>query len=288
MLFFYIFVFSFCTGIVRKPNQVIDSSPTSIARYISELLAYKDLLLTLALRDFKVRYSQTFLGFLWVFVQPVSTMLVLVFIFDKALHVDTHGTPYPLFAMAGMMLWTYFGYVVNQSGNSIISSQSIISKVYFPRLVIPISKAFVGLIDFLVSFLIFVSMMVWYQQILSPQLGYAFLFTAIAFLFSVGFGILVCALTVRFRDFQHVIPFVLQFGLYITPIAYPTSLIPSNWKLLYFVNPMAGIVEAFRWSVFGSTKFEPLCYVSFVSASVFFVLGFVFFIKTESEMADLV
>lgn len=273
---------------VNRPKQVIDSSSTSLAHYFQELVKYKDLLVTLSIRDFKVRYSQTFLGFLWVFLQPLSTVAVLVLVFDKTLHVETRGIPYPLYAMAGMALWTYFGYVLNQSGTSIIQSQSIISKVYFPRLIIPISKAVVGLIDFGVSFALLGLLFLVYRYPIAPQIVFAPFFVLLALLASVGVGILFSSFTVRYRDFQYVIPFVLQVGFYITPIAYPATFVSGTWKWLYFLNPMAGIIEGFRWSIFGGAALDNHCYVSCVATAVMLVTGVFFFVKSESEMADLV
>jgi lipopolysaccharide transport system permease protein len=228
------------------------------------------------------------LGFLWAFIQPFGTMAILIFVFDKTLHVKTEDIPYPLHAMAGMMLWTYFGFVLQQSGTSIISSQSIISKVYFPRLILPLSKAFVGLIDFFISFLMLVALFIFFRFPLSPQMIYAPLFILLAMLASLGTGILFSSVSVRYRDFQYVMPFVLQVGLYITPIAYPTTFISEKWKWVYFLNPMAGIIEGLRWSIFDRKIMDPYCYVSFFTTFLILLVGLFFFMKTESKMADLV
>jgi len=221
-------------------------------------------------------------------VQPLATLAVLILVFDKTLHINTFGVPYPLYAMAGMMLWTYFGYVLNQSGTSIVSSQSIISKVYFPRLVIPVSKALVGLIDFFVAFLILTGMFVAYGYPVSMKVVFAPVFVLISMFASLGAGILFSSFTVRYRDFQYVIPFVLQVGFYVTPIAYPTEFISLKLKWLYFLNPMAGIIEGFRWCLFGSGSLDPFCYLSFMVTFLMFLVGIYTFISTESEMADLV
>lgn len=273
---------------VQKPKQVISSAGSGLGDYLLELFKYKDLLVTLSLRDFRVRYSQTFLGFLWAFIQPFSTVVILVFVFDKTLHVDTKGIPYPLYAMAGLTLWTYFGFVLNQSGTSIVSSQSLITKVYFPRLIIPVSKAWVGLIDFVISFLLLCGLLLIYRFPLTWQVLYAPLFVFLSFLASLGAGIWFCSLTVRYRDFQYVIPFLLQFGLYITPIAYPTSFIPEKFKWLYFVNPIAGAIEGFRWSIFHTGALDPYCYISFAASILLFATGIWSFVKAEDRMADLV
>jgi lipopolysaccharide transport system permease protein len=273
---------------VQKPTKVISSSSTSVSDYFKDLFRYKDLLITLTLRDFKVRYAQTFLGFLWAFIQPFSTILVLVFVFEKALHVDTEEIPYPLFAMSGMVLWTYFAYVFGQSGSSIVTSQSIISKVYFPRLIIPISKALVGLIDFAISAAMLCILFWYYHFPLTLQLFYVPLFVLLAFVASIGAGILFSSLTIKYRDFQYVIPFLLQFGLYVCPVAYPVAVVTGKLKWLYFLNPMAGIIEGLRWSLFGKPYFDPYCYISFLMACLILVVGVLLFVKTESIMADVV
>ena len=273
---------------VERRKQVIDSSGIRFADYFKDLIRYKDLLLTLSVRDFKVRYSQTLLGFVWAFIQPLTTVLVLIVVFDKTLHVNTGNIPYPLYAMAGISLWTYFGFVINNAGNSIINSQSIISKVYFPRLILPLSKSIVGLIDLMISILILTIFFIYFRFTITSQLIFAPVFILLTLLTAVGAGIIFSSLSIRLRDFQHVIPFLLQFGLYATPIAYPSIFVPEKYKWLYFMNPMTGIIEGFRWSIFGLNTFDNKCYISFLVSFVMFFAGIAFFLKVESKMADIV
>lgn len=269
-------------------KQVIDASKRNFWLDFKELYQFRDLFFTLALRDFRVRYAQTFLGFLWAFLQPLATVLVLVLVFGKALKVDTGGIPYPLYAMAGIAVWSYFAFVLNQSGTSIISAQSIVTKIYFPKLIIPVSKAMVGFVDMLITFCMLLGLLVWYAHWPSSRIVYLPFFMLVLIFTSLGVGILFSALTVRFRDFQYVIPFIVQFGLYATPVAYPASFISQDFKFFYYLNPMAGLTEGFRWCLFNGLVFEKYALVSFISAFTIFAVGLFFFRATEDKMADIV
>lgn len=272
----------------EKPTLVINSSGASFFSYLTSIFRYKDLLITLSLRDFKVRYAQSFLGFFWTFVQPFSIVIILVMVFDKTLHVGSEGVEYPLYAMSGMALWGYFSFVFSQSGISIINAQSIITKVYFPRIIIPLSKGFVGLFDFGIACLVIAAMLLWYQQPVGWQLCWSPIFILFTYLSSLGSGLLLCALTIRFRDLQYVLTYLLQFGLYLTPVAYPASIVPPHLKWIYFLNPMAGLIEAFRWSLFNKAVFDPYCLISLATATLIFWAGLVSFINAEHKMADMV
>lgn len=272
----------------NKPRHIIDSSKSSMSSYLKDLVEYKDLLFVLTHRDFKVRYAQASLGLLWAFIQPLAIVLVLVFVFGKALKVDTNGIPYPLYAMAGMTIWTYFSYVLNQAGSSIIASQSIITKIYFPKLIIPISKALVGCVDLIIAFSMLILLFFWYSYIPSIHIIYLPLFILIALIASIGSGVFLSALSVRYRDFQYVVPFMVQFGLYVTPVAYPASFVGEQYKWLYYLNPMAGIIEGFRWCLFDGIKLESYFLISIASSMVILVTGVLFFRNTEDKMADIV
>jgi len=267
---------------------VIDASKPPIGLGIKELIKYKDLFFILAWRDLRVRYAQTFLGLLWAFIQPLATLLIFVVIFGRALDVKTGDIPYPVFALAGMSAWSYFAFVLNQSGTSIIGAQDMVKKVYFPRLVIPLSKAVVGFVDFFITFIFLMGLMIYYQVSLTANIFYFPLFFLLNVLAGLAVGIWTSALTIRFRDFQHVIPFVIQIGLYATPIAYPSSLIPEKYQVLYFLNPMAGVVEGYRFSLLGTDFMAELSYISFALIIVLFITGLFYFKRVERVMADLV
>ena len=271
---------------------VIDASKGFWHLNLRELFDYADLFYTLAYRDFRVRYAQTFLGFAWAFIQPVLTLGVFALLFGRGLQVDTGGAPYLLFAACGFAGWVYFSNVMSQAGGSIIGAQSMVQKIYFPRLVIPLSKAVVGLIDFGISLFIILLLLIVYQYPPSPNIIFLPLFVLAAILSALGVGIWLSALTIRFRDFQHIIPFLVRFGMFFTPVAYPAEIvirrIPHWLSIIYYLNPIAGIVEGFRWSILGGSPPNMLAYLSFIVVALLFVSSVFYFKKVEKTIADIV
>jgi lipopolysaccharide transport system permease protein len=271
---------------------IVDAQKSNLKLNIRELLAYKDLFVILAYRDLRVRYAQTFLGLTWAVLQPLATLIIFTLVFGKAVNVDTGDIPYPLFALCGMAAWAYFGFVLNQSGNSIISSQEMIKKIYFPRLVIPLSKAVVGFIDFSIGFIFLICFLVYYKYIPGQEVVFLPIFILLTIISALAVGIWLSALTIRYRDFQHVVSFLVQFGLYATPVGYPSSLVIKNlpeWAtILYYLNPMAGIVEGYRWCLLGSQPPGTYAYYSFIAVGILFVSGLYYFKRVERIMADIV
>jgi lipopolysaccharide transport system permease protein len=272
-------------------KKIIDAEHQSIIPDFKELYRYKDLFLTLTWRDFRVRYAQTTIGLLWAVLQPVVTLLILSLVFGKFVGVET-DVPHILFTVSGMSIWSYFAYVMTNSGNSIIANQGMVKKIYFPRLIIPLSKAVVGFIDFAIALLIMIVLMIYFQIAPSSNVWLAPVFILIGIIAALAVGIWLSALSVRYRDFQHVVPFIVQIGLYITPIAYPaefaTRQLPQWASTLYYLNPMAGVVQGFRWAMFGGEAPGNLIYVSIVMILIIFVSGLFYFKKVEDEMADYV
>ncbi|MGE4288386.1 MAG: ABC transporter permease [Salinivirgaceae bacterium] len=270
-------------------NTTIDAGKKLDLFDIKELFRYKDLFFTLAYREFRVRYAQTFLGFFWAFLQPAATLLIFTFVFGRAIKVDTGAIPYPVFALSGMVAWTYFSFVVSQSGRSLINSQSMIQKIYFPRIILPLSQAMVGLIDFFITFLLLLLAMFWYGLSPSAHIWYLPFFLLMAIVAALAVGIWISALTIRYRDFMHVIPFLIQIGLYATPVAYSTLYIPEKYHLLYYsLNPMVGVVEGFRWSLIGQGSIHPYTFISMGVVLVLFVTSLIYFRKVEKVMADII
>ena len=271
---------------------VIDANKSFWHLNLKELFEYKDLFYTLAYRDFRVRYAQTFLGLAWAFIQPVLTLGVFALLFGRGLQVDTGGVPYLLFAACGFAGWVYFSNVMSQAGGSIIGAQSMVQKIYFPRLVIPLSKAVVGLIDFGISLLIILLLLIVYQYPPSPNIVFLPLFVLAAIISALGVGIWLSALSIRFRDFQHIIPFLVRFGMFFTPVAYPAEIvvkrIPHWLSIIYYLNPIAGIVEGFRWSVLGGEPPSRLAYISFIVIILLFITSLFYFKKVEKTIADIV
>ena len=267
---------------------IIDSEKKDIGLNLKELFSYLDLFLTLTYRDLRVKYAQTFMGFTWAFVQPLVQLIILTFVFGKVVNVDTGNIPHPLFTLAGMCSWTYFALVVQQSGSSIIGAQDMVKKIYFPRLIIPLSKAIIGFIDYGITLVFLIVLLVYYDFIPSANILYLPIFILLTIMAGLGAGIWISALTIRYRDFQYVIPFVLQFGLYATPIAYPVELVPEKFLLLFHLNPMSGIVEGFRWSVVGGNPPETYAFLSFGVSILLFLTGIRYFKKAEQTIADLI
>ncbi len=276
---------------MSEHHKIIDASHSSIIPDFKELYRYKDLFITLTWRDFKVRYAQTTIGLLWALIQPVITLLILSLVFGKFVGVKT-DVPYLLFAMTGLTVWTYFSFVISNAGASIIASQGMIKKIYFPRLIIPLSKAAVGLIDLGISLVIMIFLMFYYGIVPSSNVWLAPVFLFFGMLAALAVGIWLSAITVRYRDFQHVVPFMVQIGLYITPIAYPADFamqqLPKWAATVYYLNPIAGVVQGFRWSIFGGEAPGSLMYVSFVMILFLFISGLFYFKKVEGDMADYV
>ncbi|MGF1636354.1 MAG: ABC transporter permease [Cyclobacteriaceae bacterium] len=271
---------------------IVDAENFKYRLGLKELIRYSDLFWVLAYRDLRVRYAQTFLGLFWAFLQPAATLLIFTIVFGKAVKVDTGGVPYPVYAICGMAAWTYFSFVMNQSGNSIIGAQEMIKKIYFPRLVIPLSKAVVGFVDFAIAMLFLVALFIMYGFTPSSNLIYMPIFLLLTVISSLAAGIWLSALTIRYRDFQHIVPFMVQFGLYATPIAYPASTIVDNlptWgTVLYYFNPMAGIIEGFRWSLIGGELPSIYSWISIGFTCLLFISGLFYFKRVERIMADIV
>lgn len=265
-----------------------DSRKKGIGLDLKELFEYRDLFVILAYRDLRVRYAQTFLGLFWAFLQPAATLLIFILIFGKAVKVDTGDIPYPLYALTGMSAWAYFSFVFSQSGQSIIGAQDMIKKIYFPRLVIPLSKSVVAFVDFLITMAFVIILMLVFQYPISIKLLWFPVFFIINVITALSVGIWLSALTIRYRDFIHVIPFLVQFGLYATPVGYPTSLIPEKYQYIYHLNPMAGVVEGFRFSILGTESIHEYSWISFMIMGILFITGILYFKKVEKVMADIV
>lgn len=272
-------------------KTIIDANNKNFLPNVRELLRYKDLFLTLSWRDFKVRYAQTTIGLLWAFLQPVVTLLILTLVFNKIGGVETE-VPHIVFTIGGLSIWTYFSYVMTNSGNSIIVNGEMVKKIYFPRLIIPLSKAVVGFIDFGISLLILIVLMIYFGVVPSSNIWAAPIFIVLGVISALGVGIWLSALSVRFRDFQHVVPFMVQIGLYVTPVAYPankvTDAVPEWAANLYYLNPMAGVTQGFRWSLFGGEAPGGFMWVSVIMVFVIFITGLFYFKKVERAMADFV
>jgi lipopolysaccharide transport system permease protein len=255
---------------------------------LAELWQYRELLYFLAWRDIKVRYKQASLGAAWAIIQPLFSMIVFTLFFGKLAGVPSDGIPYPLFAYCALVPWTYFSGVLGQAGQSLVSNSNLITKVYFPRMILPASSAISGLLDFAVGSVFLIVLMVYYRVAPHWGLVLAPVFLLHLFLFTTGLSMLTAALNVRYRDVKYALPFVIQLGLFVTPVIYPMTLIPKKFQWIAALNPLSAIVDGFRACVFGRALNPALLGVSLGVTLVIFVAGALYFRKTERAFADII
>jgi lipopolysaccharide transport system permease protein len=259
--------------------------------YWLDLWRYRELFRVLAWRDLSVRYKQTVIGVLWALIRPLLTMVVLTIVFGRIAQLPTDGTaPYALMVFAGILPWTFFSTGLNEASNSLISNANLISKVYFPRLIVPTATVAVAFVDFLVSFCMLVVLMAWYQFMPDWRILVLPVFVLLAFCASVGPALWITALNVKYRDFRYIIPFIVQFGLYASPVGFSSSVVPEQWRLLYSLNPMVGVIDGFRWCLLGgeSQLYWPGLGLSLAVTGFFLWLGLRQFRKMERSFADLI
>ena len=259
--------------------------------YWHDLWRYRELFRVLAWRDISVRYKQTVIGAAWALIRPFLTMVVFTVIFGKLANLPSDGTaPYALMVFAGMLPWTFFATAVGDASNSLIVNANLISKIYFPRLIVPIAAVMVAFVDFLISFAILAILMIWYQFMPGWQILLLPAFMSVAFIASFGIGVWITALNVKYRDFRYVVPFVVQLGLYVSPVGFSSNIVPQQWRLAYSLNPMVGVIDGFRWCILGgeSQLYWPGFWLSLIVAGFFLWLGIRQFRKMEKSFADLI
>jgi len=269
------------------PITVVSPPSSWPSLHLGELWEYRDLLFILVWRDIKVRYKQTALGAAWAVIQPFLTMVVFSLLFGSVAKLPSEGIPYPIFTFTALLPWQLFAHAMTESGNSLVANQQLITKVYFPRLVIPLGAVLSGLVDFAVAFLVLLAMMVFYGVPLGWNVLTLPAFVVLAVLTALTVGIWLSALNVEYRDVRYTIPFLTQFWMFATPIAYSATLVPDKWRWLYSLNPMTGVVEGFRWAMLGKQGFSlPLFLVSLAAVIILLVGGLVYFRRMEDSFAD--
>ena len=257
--------------------------------WVGELIGYRELLFFLAWREVKVRYKQAALGASWAILQPLLTMVIFTLFFGRIGNVPSNSVPYPLFSFSGLVVWTYFASTLSMAGNSLVSNSNLITKVYFPRVLLPAASALSGLVDFLVGASFLVILMAYYRVAPGPGLVFAPLFLALLVAFVVGVGMWLAALNVRYRDVKYTIPFMIQLGIFVTPIIYPLSYLPKRYQMWVALNPMSGIVEGLRMSLFAPYQLDwSLLWPSITVTVLVLVFGWSYFRRTEKEFADII
>jgi lipopolysaccharide transport system permease protein len=271
------------------PSIIIKPQKGWISIGFKDLWRYRELLYFLTWRDIKVRYKQTALGAAWAIIQPFFTMVVFSIFFGRLAKVPSEGTPYPVFTYCALLPWQLFAHALTQSGNSLVANQNLITKVYFPRLVVPISAVLAGLVDFCIAFVVLLGMMFFYRIAPTVAILALPLFLLLAVVTALGVGLWLSALNVQYRDVRYTIPFLTQFWLFATPVAYPSSLVPEPWRTFYGLNPMAGVVEGFRWALLGKSEGPgPLLIVSVFIVLFLLLGGLIYFRRMERTFADVV
>ena len=259
--------------------------------YWVDLWRYRELFYILSWRDIKVRYKQTVIGALWSIIRPLLTMIVFTIVFSKIAKLPSEGAaPYAIMVYAGMLPWQFFSNSLSEASNSLIGNANLISKVYFPRLIIPTASIITSFIDFLISFVIMVLLMFYYRFVPNWHIVFLPIFLLVAFLASMGTGIWLTALNVKYRDFRYIVPFIVQFGMYISPVGFSSSVVPAKWRLLYSLNPMVGVIDGFRWCILGGGNSIDLIGFSLsMTIIVFFMwIGIYQFRKMEKTFADII
>lgn len=278
---------------IRPSSILTEDMPTLVIEaghierhYWRDLWRYRELLYFLARRDISVRYKQALLGVAWIVVRPLLTMLVFTIVFGKLAGLSSDGAPYLVMVLAAMLPWQLFANTLADSGNSIVNNGGMISKVYFPRLIIPLSTVIAGLVDFMISALLLAALMVWYGVVPDWRICALPLLLLVALAVSIGVGVWVAALNVKYRDFRFIVSFAVQFGLYISPVGFSSTIVPEQWRLLYSLNPMVGVIDGFRWALLGAPFYWPGLLIAVVLAAVLFTSAVAYFRKTEKSFAD--
>jgi homopolymeric O-antigen transport system permease protein len=259
--------------------------------YWRDLWRYRELFRVLAWRDLAVRYKQTVIGVAWAVIRPLLTMMVFTVIFGRIAKLPSDGSaPYPLMVFAGMLPWTFFSTGLSEASNSMLNNANLISKIYFPRLIVPTATVVVAFVDFLITFVMLIFLMAWYHFMPGWRMLVLPGFVLLAFLVSMGPALWIASLNVKYRDFRYIVPFIVQFGLYVSPVGFSSSVVPEEWRLLYSLNPMVGVIDGFRWCILGGQS--PL-YLAGLAASIFIAGAFLWFgiyrfRKTEKSFADLI
>jgi len=272
----------------EKPLVVIEPSKNLVALNLRDLWHYRDLFHILTMRDIKVRYKQTFLGVAWAIMQPLFTMIIFTLLFGRLANMPSDGVPYPLFAFAGLLPWTFFSNAVTNSGNSLVGSSNLITKVYFPRMVIPFAAVAAGLLDLVVAFGLMVLLMIYYGVGFSANMLMLPVLTVIMTLLAVGIGMFLSALNVKYRDIRYALPFLIQLGMFASPIIYPLSIIPEKWRWLMMLNPLSGLIEAYRAALFGRPFDWASLGVSLAMTVAILLFSAYVFRKMERSFADVI
>jgi lipopolysaccharide transport system permease protein len=272
-----------------RPELIIEAGRTE-KQYWKDLWRYRDLFYFLAWRDILVRYKQTAIGIAWALIRPFLTMVIFTVVFGNLAKLPSEGVPYPILVFSAMLPWQFFANSLSECSNSLINNSNLISKVYFPRLIVPLSAVVVSFVDFMISGIILLGLMAWYNYVPSWRILMLPVFVAIACAASVGTGLWLASLNVKYRDFRIIVPFIVQFGLYVSPVGFSSGIVPEQWRFIYSLNPMVGVIDGFRWSILGgeSKLYMPGFWLSLALVMLLLLTGIAYFRKMERTFADVI
>jgi lipopolysaccharide transport system permease protein len=274
-----------------QPTELVIEAGRAERQYWKDLWRYRELFYFLAWRDILVRYKQTIIGIAWALIRPFLTMVVFTVVFGKIAKLPSEGgAPYPILVFSAMLPWQFFANSLSECSNSLITNANLISKVYFPRLIVPASAVIVSFVDFMISGMILLGLMAWYDFVPSWRIVTLPLFIGIAFMASMGVGLWLASLNVKYRDFRYIVPFLVQFGLYISPVGFSSGVVPERWRFVYSLNPMVGVIDGFRWAILGgeSKLYLPGFALSLALVALLFASGVWYFRKVERTFADVI
>jgi lipopolysaccharide transport system permease protein len=271
-------------------EELILEAGRTETQYWKDLWRYRDLFYFLAWRDILVRYKQTVIGIAWALIRPFLTMIVFTIVFGNLAKLPSEGAPYPILVFSAMLPWQFFANSLAECSNSLLDNANLISKVYFPRLIVPASSVIVSFVDFMISGMILIALMAWYDFVPSWRILTLPLFILIAFAAAMGGGLWLCSLNVKYRDFRYIVPFIIQIGLYISPVGFSSSIVPEKWRLLYSLNPMVSVIDGFRWAILGGkVQLYGLGFsLSLGLVFLLFISGIWYFRRTERTFADII
>lgn len=274
---------------ISQPELIIEAGRAE-GQYWKDIWRYRELFYFLAWRDILVRYKQTSIGIAWALIRPFMTMVVFTVVFGRLAKLPSQGVPYPILVFSAMLPWQFFANSLAECSTSLITNSNLVSKVYFPRLVVPTSAVVVSFVDFMISGIILLALMAWYNFVPSWRIVTLPLFISIAFAASMGAGLWFAALNVQYRDFRYIVPFIVQFGLYVSPVGFSSSLVPEQWRLIYSLNPMVGVIDGFRWAILGgeSNLYVPGFILSLILVFLLLFSGIWYFRRMERKFADVI
>jgi lipopolysaccharide transport system permease protein len=279
---------SLTNAAASQHQELIIEAGRTEGQYWRDLWRYRELLVFLAWRDVLVRYRQTFIGIAWAVLRPAVSLIVLTFVFGTVAKLPSDGRPYPLLVLAALLPWQFFATALTDASGSLLSNAALVSKIYFPRLLMPASAVVVSAVDFLFGAVMFLALMAWHGQWPTWRIASLPLFTLLGVLASLGFGVWLAALNVRFRDVRQIVPFAIQVGLLVSPVAFVTAVVPERWRLVYALNPMVGVIEGYRWALLGMDAFWPAIGLSCLLTTFLLLSGVWYFRRTERSFADVI